>query len=317
MSILAKRDTYKPFKYQFAFEIFQKQHSSHWLPTEVVLHDDVSDWQYKLTKEERNLLTQVFRFFTTADIDVAAGYCNHFLPMFHHPELRMMMTSFAAMEGIHIWAYSLLLDTVGMPEVEYSAFQNFKEMQDKHEYLAEFKGKTKADVAKTLAVYSAFTEGLQLFSSFVILLNFPRHNKMKGMGQIVTWSIRDETLHVDGMIRVFRALIEENPRLWTDEFKKELYDIARKMIELEDAFIDLCFEMGGIEGLTADEVKKYCRYIADRRLLQLGLKPNWKIKDNPLPWVDWMVNGVEHANFFETRATEYSKGTVKGWDNAF
>ncbi len=130
-------------------------------------------------------------------------------------------------------------------------------------------------------------------------------------------SVTCNTLHCQGMIQVFRTLIDENPKLWTDEFKKELYDIARKMVELEDAFVSLCFQMGPLEGLTETEVRLYVRSLADRRLLQLGLKPNFGVKNNPLPWVDWMVSGVEHANFFETRSTEYSKGGVEGWDDAF
>jgi ribonucleotide reductase beta subunit family protein with ferritin-like domain len=90
------------------------------------------------------------------------------------------------------------------------------------------------------------------------------------------------------------------------------------MVDLEDKFIDLAFDLGPVEGLTPDEVKQYIRHIADRRLLQLGLKPNYGVKDNPLEWVDWVVNGVEHTNFFENKATEYAKGTLTGtWDEAF
>ncbi len=137
---------------------------------------------------------------------------------------------------------------------------------------------------------------------------------VKDRGEI---SVTGNTLHVEGMLKVFRTLVEENPKVWTDEFKKEIYEIAREMVKMEDAFIDLCFENGGVEGLTPEEVKKYIRYIADRRLLQLGLKTNWKVKDNPLPWLDWVLGGVEHQNFFEGRSTEYSKGTVEGWEDAF
>lgn len=318
MSLFSKREYYKPFEYPWAYDYWLKQQQIHWLPEEVPLHDDVKDWNQKLSGEEKNLLTNIFRFFTQADIDVAAGYHAKYIPhLGGHPELKMMMSSFANMESIHIAAYSLLLETIGMPESEYQAFADYKEMVAKHEYLHRFGGKSKEDVIKSIAVYSAFNEGLQLFSSFVILLNFTRFNKMKGMGQIIAWSVRDESLHVEGMLKVFRTLVEENPRVWTDDFKKEIYEIAREMVKMEDAFIDLCFKNGGVEGLTPEEVKKYIRYIADRRLLQLGLKPNWKVKDNPLPWLDWVLGGVEHQNFFEGRATEYAKGTVEGWETAF
>jgi ribonucleoside-diphosphate reductase beta chain len=232
---------------------------------------------------------------------------------FKKPESRMMMSSFANMESIHQHAYSLLLDTVGMPDIEYKAFADYEEMSDKHDYVANFKP-TKSDkktIAKTLAVYSAFTEGLQLFSSFAILLNFPRFGKMKGMGQIVTYSIRDESLHVEAMTKLFREFIKENVDIWTDDFKKELYDICRQMVELEDKFLDLVFEMGDIQGLTKKDMYAYNRYIADRRLLQLGLKTNYDQRENPLGWLD-EVTGVEHQNFFEGRATTYMKAGLRG-----
>lgn len=312
MSLLEVRTNYKPMQYPWAFDAYKFQNQMHWLPEEVPLHDDLVDWQTKLTMEEKNLLTQIFRFFTQGDVDIAQGYLDKFIPVFKPPEVRMMLTAFAAMESTHVHAYSLLLDTIGMPETEYLAFSQYKEMAEKHDYFAGFGVENKAAIAKTLATYSAFGEGLQLFSSFVILLNFSRFNRMKGMCQIVTWSVRDESLHVESMIKLFRQYAAENPEIITDDFKKEIYDIAREMVRLEDAFIDLAFAAGGVQGLTPEEVKKYIRYVADRRLISLGLRGNWKIKDNPLPWLDWVLNGVEHTNFFENRATEYAKGTLQG-----
>lgn len=170
----------------------------------------------------------------------------------------------------------------------------------------------------TLAVFGAFTEGLQLFASFAMLLNFPRFNKMKGMGQIVTWSVRDESLHTNSIINLFRTFIEENPEVWTEELQRKLYVACSTVVEHEDAFVDLAFELGGIEGMTAQDIKSYIRYIADRRLMQLGLQPLYRIEKNPLRWLDEMLNGIEHANFFENRATEYSKASTEGtWEEAF
>lgn len=225
----------------------------------------------------------------------------------------MMLSAFASSEANHAHAYALLNDTIGEPELlDFKAFQEYKEMADKHEYLFKDKGKGLQGLARDIACFSAFGEGLQLFASFVMLLNFQRYGRMKGMCQIVTWSIRDETHHVESMIKLFKTLVKENPNIWTEKFKASIYQTARDMVELEDKFIDLAFGMGGIRGLSADEVKKYIRYIADRRLLQLSLKPNYGVKDNPLGWLDWVLNGVEHANFFENRATEYNKGTITG-----
>ena len=312
MSLLDTRDYYKPFDHPWMFDYYSQQNQMHWFPEDVPLHNDVKDWQ-TMTDEEKNLLTQIFRLFTQSDVDVGAGYVDRYMRIFKKPEARMMMSSFANMESIHQHAYSLLLDTVGMPEVEYKAFSEYEAMADKHEYINAVKV-TKGDkksIAKALAIYSGFTEGLQLFSSFIILLNFPRSGKTKCMGQIITYSIRDESMHVEAMTKLFREFIQENIDLWTDDFKAEIYQACREMVDLEDRFLDLVFEQGDIPGLTKQEMQEYIRYIADRRLLQLGLKPNYEVKDNPLNWLDDVL-GVEHQNFFEGRATTYMKAGLRG-----
>jgi len=312
LSLLDTRDYYKPFDHPWMFDYYSQQNQMHWFPEDVPLHNDVKDWQ-TMTDEEKNLLTQIFRLFTQSDVDVGSGYVDRYMRIFKKPEARMMMSSFANMESIHQHAYSLLLDTVGMPEVEYKAFSEYEAMADKHEYINAVKV-TKGDkksIAKALAIYSGFTEGLQLFSSFIILLNFPRFGKMKGMGQIITYSIRDESMHVEAMTKLFREFMQENIDLWTDDFKAEIYQACREMVDLEDRFLDLVFEQGDIPGLTKSEMQEYIRYIADRRLLQLGLKPNYEVKDNPLNWLDDVL-GVEHQNFFEGRATTYMKAGLRG-----
>lgn len=320
-NLLEPRANYRPFEYPWAFEAYKLQQKMHWMPDEVPMSKDIQDWKHKLTTEEKNLLTQIFRFFTQGDIDVASGYLHKYIPIFgHKPEISMMLATFAGMEAVHIDAYSTLIDTLGLPETEYLAFNKYKAMVDKHEYLQEdfSEGDPRKKIALNLACYSAFTEGLQLFSSFAILLNFPRHGKMNGMGKIVEWSIKDESLHVESMIKLFRTFIQENPDIWTDAFKKKIYQTARDMVALEDSFIDLAFEQGGIQGLTSEEVKQYIRYIADRRLLELGLKTHFKVKVNPLPWIEDILNLPTHANFFETPSTEYAKGSTEGdWDEVF
>ena len=318
MSLLDASPVYKPFRYPWAYDAWLMQQRLHWLPEEVPLADDVKDWSRKLSEGERNLLTQIFRFFTQSDVEVNNCYMKHYARVFQPTEVQMMLSAFSNMETVHIAAYSYLLDTIGMPEAEYSAFLHYKEMKDKYDYMHEFGCDTKEDIAKTLAVFGAFTEGLQLFASFAILLNFPRFNKMKGMGQIITWSVRDESLHTHSAIRLFKTFIEENPEVWTEAFERDLYRACETIVTHEDAFIDLAFEQGAIEGLEAREVKAYIRYIADRRLTQLGLQPIYRSEKNPLPWLDAILNGVEHTNFFENRATEYSKAATRGtWEEAF
>ena len=318
MSLLEERLVYKPFKYPWAYEAWLKQQRIHWLPEEVPLAEDVKDWEKNLTAPEKNLLTQIFRFFVQADVEVNNCYMKHYSRVFKPTEIQMMLGAFSNTETIHIAAYSHLLDTIGMAEVEYSAFLEYEAMKDKFDYMRLWGVDSKEDIAKTLAVFGAFTEGVQLFASFAVLMNFTRQNRMKGMGQIVTWSVRDETLHTESAIQLFRTFIDENPEVWNSSVKDEITKACSTVIEHEDAFIDLAFELGGVKGMEADEVKQYIRYIADRRLTQLGLPQLYNIEKNPLPWMDEMLNAVEHTNFFEGRATEYSRAATTGsWSKTF
>jgi len=315
-----ERIAFKPFNYPWAYNQWLIHEQSHWLFGEVPMAEDVKDWQKKLSKEEKQFLTHIFRFFTQGDIDVASGYVKNYLPYFPQPEVRMMLLGFAAREALHIAAYSHLIETLGLPETTYNQFLEYEAMKQKHDYVMDISSQnsTKENTAKHIAVFSAFTEGMQLFSSFIMLLNFPRQGKMKGMGQIVTWSIVDETIHSESMMKLFKTYIKENSEIWNDELKGQIYTIAERMVELEDKFIDLSFEMGAIEGLTSDEVKQYIRYIADRRLIGLGMKGIFKVKRNPLPWVETMINAPTHTNFFENRATDYARGAMTGnWQDVW
>ena len=315
-----ERQSFKPFHYPWAYEAWLKHEQIHWLHTEVPMLEDVKDWKNRLTPSEKQFLTHIFRFFTQGDVDVAGGYVKNYLPYFPQPEVRMMLLGFAAREALHIAAYSHLIETLGLPDTMYNQFLEYDAMKQKHDYVLDIsdQNSTKQNTAKHIAVFSAFTEGMQLFSSFIMLLNFPRNGTMKGMGQIVTWSIVDETMHTESMIKLFRTYIEENKEIWNDELKGELYTIAERMVQLEDKFIDLAFQMGDMQRLSSEDVKKYIRYIADRRLISLGLKGIFKVKKNPLPWVEEMVNSPVHGNFFENRVTDYAKGALSGnWDDVW
>lgn len=312
LKLTDERQCFKPFNYAWAYEAWLQHEQAHWLHTEVPMLEDVKDWKNKLDDKEKHFLTQIFRFFTQGDISVAGGYVKNYLPVFPQPEIRMMLLGFAAREALHIAAYSHLIETLGMPESTYNEFLEYSAMKEKHDYVESFISQDENTIAQQIAVFSAFTEGMQLFSSFIMLLNFPRHGKMKGMGQIISWSIADETLHSESMIKLFRTFVEENRHIWKDELKSQIYTIATRMVELEDKFIDLAFSMGSMENLSPEDVKKYIRYIADRRLISLGLKGIFKVKKNPLPWVEEMINAPIHGNFFENRVTDYAKGALTG-----
>ncbi len=309
--LLTHRPFYRPFEYPHYFEFFQKQNQAHWMPLEVPMENDISDYRFNMSQGEISLIIQILRFFTQGDIEVNNNYNTKLIPAFPKPEIKMMLSAFAAMEGIHVWAYSFLNDSLGLPEREYSAFLEFESMRNKYDYVRGFEVRNVEELAINLAVFGGFMEGVSLFSSFAILMNFPRLGKLKGVGQIVTWSIRDETLHSQGVCRLFRDLVNENRHIWTQELRDTLFQACRDMVRLEDAFIDTCFSMGDVPGLKAEQVKQYIRYIADRRLFDLGLDKLYNVT-NPLGWLDTMMNAKEHTNFFENRATEYSKGAIVG-----
>ena len=225
MSLLEARNQYKPFEYPWAYDFWKRQQQIHWMPEEVPLGEDCRDWAQKLSDHERNLLTQIFRFFTQADIEVQDCYHEKYGRIFKPVEIKMMLAAFSNMETVHIAAYSHLLDTIGMPESEYGMFLEYSEMKDKHDYLQQFGVDNDEDIAKTLAMFGGFTEGLQLFASFAMLMNFPRFNKMKGMGQIVSWSVRDESLHCEGIIKLFHAFTKERDCL-TKTVRDEITDMC-------------------------------------------------------------------------------------------
>jgi ribonucleoside-diphosphate reductase beta chain len=312
--LLTPSAAYKPFRYPWAYDFWKRQQQVHWMPEEIPLGEDCKDWATNLNDNERNLLTQIFRFFTQSDIEVADNYMERYSRVFKPTEVKMMMAAFTNMETIHIAAYALLLETIGMPEAEFAAFMEYEAMRAKHDYMQTFGVENNADIARTLAMFGGFTEGLQLFASFAMLMNFPRFNKMKGMGQIVSWSVRDESLHCEGMVKLYHAFRKETGCV-TKSVADDIVENCRTVVGMEDKFIDLAFEMGPVQGMTPDDIKSYIRFVADWRLRQLELPTLYGVKENPLPWLQVLLSGVEHANFFEARATEYSKAATRGsWD---
>jgi ribonucleotide reductase beta subunit family protein with ferritin-like domain len=316
--LLEFSETYKPFHYPWAVDLTTKHESMHWIEDEVDLSEDVTDWKgNKITKVEKEYITNILRLFTQSDVAVGQNYYDVFIPKFKNNEIRNMLGSFAAREGIHQRAYALLNETLGLPDSEYHAFLEYKEMTDKVDFMMASDSNTLTGTGLSLAKM-VFNEGVSLFASFVMLLNFQRFGKMKGMGKVVEWSIRDESIHVEGNAKLFKTFCNEHSRIVDNEFKSEIYKMAKTAVKLEDKFIDLAYAVGKIEGLPAEDVKQYIRYITDRRLLQLGLKPNFKVKDNPLPWLEWVLNGADHTNFFEGRVTEYEVAGLTGtWSEAY
>lgn len=310
--------TYKPFLYPEFVNHAIDHESLFWGEWEASLQRDVNQWKDgTITPVEKNHITQILRLFTQSDQIVGGSYVDVFLPYFKNNEARMALLSIANRESTHMRAYALLNDTLGLPESEYRAFLEYEEMADKAEFMQNFAVVPGPMQMGLNLARTVMNEGMSLFSAFVQLLNYQRPeagSKMLGMCEIVEWSIRDETKHVEIMAALFRRHCEENPEIVNDVFKKAIYEMFRQGAALEDRFIDLSFALGGPKALTPEEVKQYIRFIGDRRLVQLGLKPNWGIDKNPLPWVDHIVSGDNQKNFFEGRVTDYNhKGMVADW----
>ena len=316
-NLLTNSIVFRPFHFPWAVAAWEEHDRMHWTKEEIPLGDDISDWKSdKLTLNEKAFVTQILRMFTQSDVNVGGFYYDILIPRFKNNEIRNLLGQFAVREGTHQHAYALLNDTLGLPEGEYSAFLEYQEMKEKHEFMIDADASTQKGLALALAK-GVFNEGVSLFASFVMLLNFQRRGLMKGMCKIVEWSIKDETKHVEGLASIFRQFCKDHPRIVTDEFKKSIYEMARECVRLEDSFIDLTYNAGFIEGLRNEDVKSYIRYVADRRLTVLGLKENWKIASNPLPWLDWILNATDHTNFFENKSADYEiSGLVGEWDYA-
>jgi ribonucleoside-diphosphate reductase beta chain len=319
MGLLNPRPTYAPFEYEQAYKYWELQQQSHWLHTEVAMAGDINDWKMKLTESEKHVVGQILKGFTQSEVFIQEYWSQNVSKWFKKPEIQMMAATFSAFESIHAVSYAYLNDSLGLDDFE--AFLHEPTAKAKIDRLMETKGKSREDIAKSLAIFSAFNEGVNLFSSFAVLLNFSRFNKMKGLGQIIAFSIKDESLHSEAGCWLFRTLISEYPDIWTDELKKEIYEAARVTVQLEDAFIDKAFELGPIEGLDPSDLKAFIRHRVNTKLQDLGLKMNYKNVDKEaltrMAWFDVLSAGVSHADFFASRVTDYSKGSIdfsRIWD---
>lgn len=319
MSLLESRIEYGPFEYPQAYDYWLKQQQAHWLHTEYPMAQDILDYKTKLSQAEQNVVTNILKIFTQIEVFIEDYWAAKVARWFKKPEIQMMAHSFSAFESIHAVAYQHLTDSLGL--ADYKGFLTVPEAKAKIDRLINQKGKTKEEIALSLAVFSAFNEGVNLFSSFAVLMNFSRFNKLKSVGAIVAASIKDESLHSEAGCWLFRTFVSEYPEIFTDELKQKVYEAARLTVDLEDSFIDKVFEMGDIEGMTSKMLKAYIRFRANTKLNDLTLKSNWKNLDKVLikemEWFDVLSAGVNHSDFFAQRVTDYSKGVLdfsKIWD---
>ena len=248
--ITKERVVYKPFEYPEAHDYWMKQQQAHWLHTEVPMMSDVTDWKQNLTDTEKNIIGSILKGFAQTETVVNDYWSGLVTKWFRKPEIIKMAVTFGAFETIHAEAYSLLNEELGLDdfsefledETTMAKIENLMNVRDNMDGTPDW-----TERAKSLAIFSAFTEGVNLFSSFAVLLSFKLRNLLKGVGQIVEWSIRDESLHSNAGCWVFRQLIKEKPELNTPELKEDIRQAALLSLKLELDFIDKVYEMGDLE----------------------------------------------------------------------
>jgi ribonucleoside-diphosphate reductase beta chain len=325
MSLLEERVVYKPFEYPQAYDYWLKQQQAHWLHTEVPMANDVSDWKSNMKPHEKNVVGQILKGFAQTETVVNDYWSTLVTKWFRKPEVIMMGTTLGSSETIHAEAYSLLNEQLGLDdfsefledEATMAKIESLMNVRDNHDGTPNWHER-----AKSLAIFSAFTEGVNLFSSFAVLLSFKMRNKLKGVGQIVEWSVRDESLHSNAGCWLFRTLMEEHPEFKTKKLIKEIEDAGRLAMKLEFDFIDKAFELGDLENLSKNELKNFIKQRINTKMSDLGLDtlvPSSEIDKGALKtmkWFDAVIAGKQHTDFFASRVTNYSKGHID-WGSAF
>jgi len=303
---------YKPFEYQEAFNFYKDQHRVHWLADEVPLASDLNDWKQKLTESEKNLIGNILKSFAQTEVHVNDYWSTKVSLWFPKPEIQAMARVFADFESIHAEAYARLNEELGLDDFE--AFMEDEASKAKIDRLLETPGDNIAEQALSLAIFSAFTEGVNLFSSFAILMSFQLRNLMKGTGQIVEWSVRDESLHSRAGCWLFNKLLEEQPELNTTEMRDNVIEACNLSVKLEFDFIDKAFEMGAVEGLNVEQLKNFIKARANEKMIELGYNAIYNdIDPNLLKQMDWfghLTSGKTHQDFFAGRVTNYSKSAA-------
>jgi ribonucleoside-diphosphate reductase beta chain len=309
MNIIEPRLWYKPFEYQQAFDYYKDQHRVHWLADEVPLASDLNDWKEKLNESEKNLIGNILKSFAQTEVHVNDYWSTKVSMWFPKPEVQAMARVFADFESIHAEAYARLNEELGLDN--FQAFLEDETSKAKIDRLIETPGESLEEKALSLAIFSAFTEGVNLFSSFAILMSFQLRNLMKGTGQIVEWSVRDESLHSKAGCWLFRTLLDENPSLSTPDLRNKIIEACELSVKLEFDFIEKAFEMGDIEGLTKDQLKNFIKARANEKIMELGYNAIYNdIDPNLLKQIEWfghLTSGKTHQDFFAGRVTNYSK----------
>jgi ribonucleoside-diphosphate reductase beta chain len=326
--LFTERVEYKPFEYPVYYtEGWLKQAQAFWLHTEIQMQGDVKDWKENLLPHEKNLVGNLLLGFAQTECAVSDYWTGMVTKWFPKHEIKQMAMLFGSQETIHATAYSYLNETLGLEN--FSAFLHEPTIAKKFEYLLSTEAdythedltksaKARRDVAKSIAIFSAFAEGVSLYSSFAVLYSFQLRNLLKGIGQQMKWSVRDESLHSKMGCQLFNHICEEYPEL-KDEIKYDVEYAAKLMVEMEHQFIDKMFEQGDLENLKAYDLKNFIYRRANEKLIEIGYFPIFEydsVSADQLEWFYHLTGGVTHTDFFAIRPTDYAKaGEDENWSD--
>jgi len=306
--LFTERIPYKPFEYpEYYNEGWLKQAQAFWLHTEIPMSGDVKDWNEKLTPAEKNLVGNILLGFAQTECAVSDYWTQKVVSWFPKHEIQQMAMMFGSQETIHAVAYSYLNETLGLEDFE--AFLHEPATADRFDNLVAYDGDSHVGIGRSLAIFSAFAEGVSLYSAFAVLYSFQLRNLLKGVGQQMKWSVRDESLHSKMGCQLFRHMCEEDPEL-LDLCKQDILQAAKIMVELEEKYIDKMFEMGDIENLKSNDLKQFIRKRANEKLQELGYSPIFDYDKQAASNLDWfyhLTGGHTHTDFFAIRPTDYSK----------
>jgi ribonucleoside-diphosphate reductase beta chain len=322
MSLYKQREAYKPFEYPVYYEEgWLKQAQAFWLHTEIPMSGDVKDWKEKLNEKEKNLVGNILLGFAQTECYVGDYWTQYVTKWFPKYEIQHMAMMFGSQETIHATAYSYLNETLGLEN--FDAFLQDPETMARFENLTVHDGDDHIGMARSLAIFSAFAEGVSLYSAFAVLYSFQLRNLLKGIGQQMKWSVRDESLHSRMGCQLFRHMCEEEPELLY-AVRADVLNAAELMLKAEEAYIDKMFEMGDIEGMKSYDLKQFIRKRINEKLVELGytdLGNHFMFNNdaaNNLNWFYHLTGGHTHTDFFAIRPTDYSKANEgEDWDDVW
>jgi len=311
MGLFDERIPYKPFEYpDYYTEGWLKQAQAFWLHTEIPMSGDVKDWNEKLTEGEKNLVGNILLGFAQTECAVSDYWTQKVVSWFPKHEIQQMAMMFGSQETIHAVAYSYLNETLGLEDFE--AFLQDKATMKRFENLVSYDGNNPTGIGRSLAVFSAFAEGVSLYSAFAILYSFQMRNLLKGIGQQMKWSVRDESLHSKMGCQLFRHMCQEDNTL-QKKCEKDIIEAAEVMLKAEHNYIDKMFELGDIENLKAYDLKQFISKRLNEKLVELGYgdkRGYFKFDESAASNLDWfyhLTGGLTHTDFFSVRPTDYSK----------